>query len=130
MTGKHSIDSMNDAERSTDDFFVAMMISMLYFGWYASRMAIAYKLTATPFLLSEGDGKAHLETVTFVAEADGDTHKWWSVNLGSYESDFGGIVHSSAAKEIVRRLRDGETVVFPGRYELNQLTGFGGRWGD
>jgi hypothetical protein len=51
-----------------------------------------------------------------------------SMNVGSY--DFSKLVHSSAAKEIVNRLRSGETVEFPGRYELSQLKGFGGSWGD
>jgi len=93
-------------------------------------MAEPYKLTATPFLLLEGEQKGRLETVTFIATSDRDTQKWWSVNVGSYETDFSTLVHSSAAKEIVKRLRSGETVEFPGRYELSQLKGFGGSWGD
>jgi hypothetical protein len=52
------------------------------------------------------------------------------VNVGSYETDFSKLVHSSAAKEIVNRLRSGKTVEFLGRYELSQLKGFGGSWGD
>jgi hypothetical protein len=93
-------------------------------------MAEPYKLTATPFLLLEGEDKGHLETVTFIATSERETQKWWSVNVGSYETDFSKLVHSSAAKEIVNRLRSGESVEFPGRYELRQLKGFGGSWGD
>lgn len=47
-----------------------------------------YKLVAIPFLLTEGEFKGHLETVTFVASSGSESHKWWSVNVGSYENDF------------------------------------------
>lgn len=93
-------------------------------------MAGLYRLTATPSLLFEGEDEGHLETVTFIATSERETQKWWSVNVGSYETDFSKLVHSSAAKEIVNRLRSGETVEFPGRYDLSQLKGFGGNWGD
>jgi len=90
-----------------------------------------YKLIAVPFLLSEGDRKGHLETVTFVAASEGGTHKWWSVNVGTYERDFTKIVSSELAKDIANRLCRGETVEFPNRYELEQVKGgFGGRWCD
>ena len=56
-------------------------------------MAEPYKLTATPFLLLEGEDKGHLETVTFIATSERDTQKWWSVNVGSYETDFSKLVH-------------------------------------
>ena len=49
-------------------------------------MAEPYKLTATPFLLLEGEDKGHLETVTFIATSERDTQKWWSANVGSYET--------------------------------------------
>jgi hypothetical protein len=94
------------------------------------RMAELYRLTATPFLLLEGEFKGHLETVTFIATSERETQEWWSVNVGSYETDFSKLVHPLAAKEIVNRLRSGETVEFPGRYGLSQLKGFGGSWGD
>jgi hypothetical protein len=93
-------------------------------------MAEPYKLTAIPFLQLEGGDKGHLETVTFVATSEREMQKWWSVNVGSYETDFSRLVHSLAAKEIVNRLRSGETVEFPGRYGLSQLMGVGGSWGD
>jgi len=36
-----------------------------------------YKLVAVPFLLAEGEFKGHLETVTFIAASEAETHKWW-----------------------------------------------------
>jgi hypothetical protein len=38
-----------------------------------------YKLVAVPFLLPEGEFKGHLETVTFVAASEAESHKWWAV---------------------------------------------------
>jgi hypothetical protein len=87
-----------------------------------------FTLIAEPGLLLEGEFKGHLETVTFVAVNANDMHKWWSVNVGSFEKDFSRIVLPSVAIEIVKRLRAGETVEFPGRYELREIKGFGGSW--
>jgi hypothetical protein len=90
-----------------------------------------YKLIATPHLLSEGDFKGHLETVTFIAANEQETHKWFSVNVGSFESDFGEIVSPELAQSIVFRLRQGEIVEFPNRYDVDQLKGrFGGSFMD
>ena len=90
-----------------------------------------YKLIAVPFLLREGDFKGHLETVTFIAASEHDTHKWWSVNVGTYETDFQRIVSPELARHVVEKLRAGETVEFPNSYELAQVRGgFGGTWGD
>src|SRR5713101_660449 len=89
-------------------------------------MAGFYKLIAVPHLLTEGEHKGHFETVTFTAESgQGDVHKWWCVNIGTFEADFSRIVNPAAAKEIVNRLRAGETVQFPGSYQLERLRGFG-----
>jgi hypothetical protein len=93
-------------------------------------MAEPYKLTATPYLLLEDDGNRCLETATLIATSERETQKWWSANVDSYETGFSKLVHPSAAKEIVNRLRSGETGAFPSRYELSQLKGFGGSWGD
>jgi len=94
-------------------------------------MGSEYKLIAVPNILREGDFKGHLETVTFVAASEHSTHKWWTVNVGTYETDFQKIVSPEFAKHVVERLRAGETVEFPNRYELAQIKGgFGGRWGD
>jgi hypothetical protein len=93
-------------------------------------MPSEYKLIAVPFL-RKGDSKGQLETITFIAASEQDTHKWWSVNVGTYETDFQKIVSPELAKHVVERLRAGETVEFPNRYELVQVKGgFGGRWGD
>jgi hypothetical protein len=79
-----------------------------------------YKLVAVPFLLQEGEFKGHLETVTFVAANEEASHKWWAVNVGTFESDFSKIVSPELAWQIVGRLRAGETVEFPNRYELGE----------
>ena len=92
-----------------------------------------YKLVAAPHLLPAGDFKGHLETVTFVAASDTDpqTHKWWAVDVGTFEKDFTRIVSPELAQNIVYRLRQGEIVEFPNRYELEEVKGkFGGYWSD
>jgi hypothetical protein len=94
-------------------------------------MTKLFKLVAIPSLLQEGDFKGRLETVTFLAASEEASHKWWTVNVGTYERDFTKIVSPELAKDIVTRLRRGETVEFPNRYELEEVKGgFGGRWGD
>jgi hypothetical protein len=90
-----------------------------------------YKLKAEPFLLIEGPFKGHLETITFVASSESHSFKWWSVNTGTLVKDFQKIVSPELAKHIVERLRSGETVEFPNRYEFEQVKGgFGGRGSD
>jgi hypothetical protein len=94
-------------------------------------MAEMYKLVAVPFLLSEGDFKGRLETVTFVAEAEHESHQWRAVNVGTFEKDFAEVVSPELASHIVSKLRAGETVEFPNRYELNQVQSkLGGSWRD
>jgi len=86
-----------------------------------------YRLVAAPYLLPDGDFKGHLETVTFIAANETETHKWWAVNVGTFEKDFTKIVSPELAQNIVYRLRQGEIVEFPNRYELAQVKGkFGG----
>ena len=86
-----------------------------------------YKLVAAPHLLPGGDFKGHLETVTFIAANENETHKWWAVNVGTFEKDFTKIVSPELAQNIMTRLRQGEIVEFPNRYELSQVKGrFGG----
>jgi len=90
-----------------------------------------YKLVAVPFLLREGDFKGYLETVTFIAANEEESHKWWAVNVGTFESDFSKIVSPEMARHVVEKLRAGETVEFPNRYELGEVKGrFGGTWKD
>jgi hypothetical protein len=89
-----------------------------------------YKLVAAPHLLPAGDFKGHLETVTFIAASEDETHRW-AVNVGTFEKDFTGIVSPELAQNVVYRLRQGEMVEFPNRYELDELKGrFGGCWSD
>lgn len=90
-------------------------------------MQTTYKLTAEPFLLIEGPFKGHLETVTFIATADSHSCTWLWVNDGTYISDFERLVSPELARDIVDRLRKGQTVEFPNRYDFSQVKdGFGG----
>jgi hypothetical protein len=84
-------------------------------------MAPIYKLTAEPFLLTEGEFKGHLETVSFTATSGEQTHRWQSVNTGTYVEDFSKIVSPELSQDIVNRLLEGRTVEFPNHYELDQL---------
>jgi hypothetical protein len=94
-------------------------------------METTYKLIAVPLLFREGNFKGHLETVRFIAASENETHKWWTVNVGTYETDFQSIASPELAKHATERLRAGETVEFPNRYELDQVKGrFGGSWRD
>jgi hypothetical protein len=88
-----------------------------------------YKLIAAPHLLPAGDFKGHLETVTFIAANEHETHKWGAVNVGTL--DFRRIVSPELARDIMHRLRRGEIVEFPNRYELREVKGrFGGCFAD
>jgi hypothetical protein len=90
-------------------------------------MTTVYKLVAAPHLLPAGDFQGHLETVTFIAANESETHKWWAVNVGSFETDFTKIVSPELAQNIVSRLRQGEVVEFPNHYELDEVKDkFGG----
>lgn len=94
-------------------------------------MPNVYKLVAAPHLLPAGDFKGHLETITFIAASENETHKWWAVNVGTFEKDFTKIVSPELAQHIMYRLRQGETVEFPNRYELAEVKGkFGGNYMD
>jgi hypothetical protein len=84
-------------------------------------MAATFALTAIPSLLREGENKGHLEYVTFIATDGGYSKKWTSTNTGTYVQDFALIVDAGSAQHIVDQLRRGETVLFPGLFELDQL---------
>jgi hypothetical protein len=91
------------------------------------NVTTVYKLVAASHLLPAGDFKGHLETVTFIAANETESHKWWAVNVGTFEKDFTRIVSPELAENIARRLRQGEIVEFPNRYELADVKGkFGG----
>jgi hypothetical protein len=60
-----------------------------------------YKLVAAPHLSPGGDFKGYLETVTFIAANENETHQWWAVNVGTFEKDFTKIVSSELAQNIV-----------------------------
>jgi hypothetical protein len=63
----------------------------------------------------------------FIAANETESHKSWAVNVGTFEKDFMKIVSPEFAADFVSRLRRGEVVEFPNRYELHQVKGkFGG----
>jgi hypothetical protein len=94
-------------------------------------MGHVYKLVAAPQLRPAGELKGRLETVTFIAASEFETHRWWAVNVGTFEKDFTKIVSPELAQNIVARLRKGEVVEFPNRYQLDEVKGrFGGCWRD
>jgi hypothetical protein len=92
-------------------------------------MIAKYKLIAVPFLKNEGEVKGALETVTFIAASEAATHKWWCVNVGTFEKDFQRIVSPELAKHATDTLKSGKTFEFQNFYELDEVKGgFGGRW--
>jgi hypothetical protein len=72
-------------------------------------MTTMYKLVAAPHLLPAGDFKGHLETVTFIAANEQETHRWWAVNVGTFEKDFSRIVSPELAQNIVHRSARGKS---------------------
>jgi hypothetical protein len=88
-------------------------------------------LTAVPGLIAEGEDKGHLEFVTFVVQNTIMFAKWTAVNVGTFVDDFGKIIPADEAADLVRRLRDGDTVRFPGFWALDEIKQkFGGSGND
>jgi hypothetical protein len=48
-------------------------------------MSTVYKLVDAAHLRPAGDFKGHFETVTFIAANENESHKWWAVNVGTFE---------------------------------------------
>jgi hypothetical protein len=64
------------------------------------------------------------------SELESETQKWWSVNVGTYRATSRS-VSPELTNDIVSRLREGETVEFPDRYDLEHIKGgFGGSFSD
>lgn len=59
--------------------------------------------------------------MTFIATDGFATHKWGSVNTGTYAEDFAKIMPAAEAHTILARLRAGETVTFPGLWSLDEI---------
>jgi hypothetical protein len=82
-------------------------------------------------MVADGEFKGHLETVTSVEATENESHKWWSVNVGTFERDFSQVVSPELATHFVNRLRAGEAIEFPNLYGLDEFQGkFGGSWRD
>lgn len=87
--------------------------------------------TTIPWLLPEGDHKGHLEYVTFIATDGIETYKWSTTNTGTYVQDFALILDAGNAPHILDELRRGNTVLFSGLFELDQVVHqFGGASND
>ena len=94
-------------------------------------MSEPFTLTAIPSVLREGKDKGHLEFVTFVAKNGAIEEQWTGVNVGTFADDFAQIVDAGSAVAILRRLRSGEKVVFPGFWHLDEIKHrFGGSGND
>jgi hypothetical protein len=94
-------------------------------------MSEPFTLTAIPGVLRVGEDKGHLEFVTFVAQNGAIEEKWTGMNVGTFADDFAQIVDAGTAVAILRRLRSGEKVVFPGFWHLEEIKDrFGGNGRD
>ena len=80
-----------------------------------------FALTAIPKLLHEGEERARLEYVTFIATDGSETHHWIATNTGTYAQDFALVVDAGNAQNILTRLHRGETVLFPGLFDLAEI---------
>jgi hypothetical protein len=80
-----------------------------------------FTLTAIPLLLREGVRKEHLEYITFIVNDGVDTHQWSLTNIGTFDEDFANIVPAANARDLLNRLRQGETVQFPGSFDLGEV---------
>jgi len=79
------------------------------------------KLIATPHRLIEGSLLGRLEHVTFTATDGAETHEWSADRTEHLAGDFAKVVPLRDAYGIVEQLRDGLTVEFPGRYDLEDI---------
>jgi hypothetical protein len=84
-------------------------------------MPKTFTLTAISELLPEGEHTGELGYVTFIATDGVDTHKYWTTNTDRLEEDFAQVVPEIEARSIVQQLRRGETVLFPGAWNLDYL---------
>ena len=54
-------------------------------------MKETYKLTATPFLVPEGEFEGELNGVTFAATSPADTKQWFTINCGQFGDSFSNL---------------------------------------
>jgi hypothetical protein len=90
-----------------------------------------FTLTVIPGLIRDGEDKDHLEFVTFVAQNSITFAQWTAVNIGTFVEDFAKVVPIDDADDIVSQLRAGDTVHFPGFWQLDEIKHkFGGSGND
>ena len=84
-------------------------------------MSATYSLTAIPWLMTDGVNKGHLEYVLFVARNGMETYKWSSTNGSTFVEYLKQLVAPDKAMDIYARLRRGEPVRFPARFDVKQI---------
>jgi len=77
-----------------------------------------YTLTAVPHLHPETDSSSRLKSVLFIATDGYNTTRWVAANMASFVADSAFLVDAGTAHRIFQRLRNGETVTFPGVFSL------------
>jgi hypothetical protein len=90
-------------------------------------MAHAYVLQASPTIPLEGAGKPHLQHVHFVATS-GQITRVWDIDQRDLILDFRRVTTTLGAEHIVECLRNGESVILPGRFSASELCELGFRY--
>ena len=80
-----------------------------------------YTLTALADLHQETKDSPRLRSVLFIATDGYESHTWKVPNTGTFVADFSFLVDAGTAHTIFQKLCRGETVTFPGLYELKML---------
>ena len=86
-----------------------------------------YTLTARPNLEPVTEMASRIESLVFIATDGYDSHTWTVVNHGHFVVDFSFLVDAGTAHRIFQRLCSGETVMFPGLFNLERLKSFLGK---
>jgi hypothetical protein len=80
-----------------------------------------YTLTIVPTLKRDTDDGKHVSYLTIIASDGRESHSWIVFNQGQFAIDFALFVDAGVAFRLLKRLRDGETIMFPGTFTLEFL---------
>jgi len=80
-----------------------------------------YTLTIVPTLEHDTDSGKKVSYLTITASDGRDSHSWIMLNQGQFAIDFALFVDAGVAFRLLKRLRDGETITFPGTFTLEFL---------
>ena len=80
-----------------------------------------YTLTALADLQPETKDGPRLRSILFIATDGNENHTWKTPNTGTFVADFSLLVDAGTAHTIFQKLCRGETVTFPGLFELKML---------